>query len=334
MFRSFKSAVILALVGASLAGAAHATDVRISKQYGLPYLSMMVIENQKLIEKKAEAAGLGPVNVQWNVINGSSAQLDALIAGQVDFIGPGIPGLASAWDKTAGTPYEIKGLIALNQLPYVLVTNQPDVKTIADFKPTDKIALPAVKISGHAVALEMAAAKLWGREGFDRLDKLTVSRSHPDGAIALMSGGSEITAHFTSAPHYYTELEKPGIHKITDSYEIMGSPHTSTTLVTSKKYYEANRKIADLIITVFDDARQFIESDPKKAAEIYLEMTKERTPIESIQKMIVDPVLKFDTTPTKVQAQLDFLYQVGRLKRKPNSWRDVFFESIHSRSGS
>ena len=49
----------------------------------------------------------------------------------------------------------------MQSMPYVLVTRNPNVKTIADFTENDKIALPAVKLTGHAIALEMASAKVW-----------------------------------------------------------------------------------------------------------------------------------------------------------------------------
>jgi NitT/TauT family transport system substrate-binding protein len=48
------------LVAAAFAGLAHAkvAEVRMSKQFDLPYLPMIVIEAQQLIEKHAKAAGL------------------------------------------------------------------------------------------------------------------------------------------------------------------------------------------------------------------------------------------------------------------------------------
>jgi NitT/TauT family transport system substrate-binding protein len=30
----------------------------------------------------------------------------------------------------------------------------------------------------------------------------------------------------------------------------------------------------------------------------------------------------------------DFMYRVGRLKTKPESWRDYFFDDIHGAAGS
>src|SRR5665811_2344474 len=181
-----------ALIAATIAGAAQAeiNEVHMSKQFGLPYLPMIVIEAQQLIEKNAKAAG------------------------QADFIGPGVPTLATIWDKTVGTPQEARALIAMQSMPYVLVTRNPNVKTIADFTDKDKIALPAVKLTGHALALEIEAAKIWGPDHYDKLDSITITRSHADAAAAVMGGGSEINSHFASSPFYYYELATAGVHQV------------------------------------------------------------------------------------------------------------------------
>ena len=151
----------VALAGALVAGGAQAEvgKVRVSRQFGLPYLPMIVIEAQHLLEKNAKALGVD-VEAEWTQRAGPAADLDALLAGQADFIGPGIPTLATVWDKTIGTPQEVRALIAMQSMPYVLVTRNPAIKTIADFTDKDKIALPAVKLTGHAIALEMESAKI------------------------------------------------------------------------------------------------------------------------------------------------------------------------------
>ena len=130
----WRKLVAACLCVAALGVAAHAevAEVHMSKQFGLPYLPMIVIEAQKLIEKYAAAAGLGEVKTTWAQRAGPAAELDALLAGQADFIGPGVPTLATIWDKTAGTPQEARALIAMQSMPYVLVTRNPNVKTIAE----------------------------------------------------------------------------------------------------------------------------------------------------------------------------------------------------------
>jgi NitT/TauT family transport system substrate-binding protein len=247
-------------------GAAHAevAEVHMSKQFGLPYLPMIVIEAQKLIEKHAAAAGLGDVKTTWTQRAGPAAELDALLAGQADFIGPGVPTLATIWDKTAGTPQEARALIAMQSMPYVLVTRNPNVKTIADFTDRDKIALPAVKLTGHAIALEIEAAKIWGPDHYDKLDSITITRSHADAAAAVMSGQSEINSHFASSPFYYYELATPGIHQVLKSYDALGDRHTNGVLVTSKKFHDANPKLCAAIIAAFTEANCLHQGAPAR----------------------------------------------------------------------
>ena len=95
-------------------------------------------------------------------------------------------------------------------MPLYLNTRNPNVKTLKDFTDKDKIALPAVKVSVQAVTLQMAAEKVFGEGQHGKLDALTVSMSHPDAQTALLSGQSEITAHFGSPPFQYQQFEAAG----------------------------------------------------------------------------------------------------------------------------
>ena len=325
-----------ALVAAAVAGSSHAevSKVRISRQFGLAYLPMIVIEDQHLIEKNAKAAGLGDVETEWTQRTGSAADLDALLAGQADFIGPGIPTLATLWDKTAGTPQEARALIAMQSMPYVLVTRNPAVKTIADFTEKDKIALPAVKLTGHAIALEMEAAKIWGPEHYDKLDSITITRSHADAAAAVMSAQSEINSHFASAPFYYYELATPGIHQVLKSYDTLGGRHTNGVLVTSKKFHEANPKMCAVVVAAFEEADAFIKAHPREAAQIYLTVAKDKNPLDALEKMVADPDVEYTTTPVNMMKIVDFMYQVGRIKKKPASWKEMFFPEAYGLNGS
>ena len=325
-----------ALYAAALGGAAQAevSEVHMSKQFGLPYLPMIVIESQKLIEKNAAAAGLGDVKTTWTQRAGPAAELDALLAGQADFIGPGVPTLATIWDKTSGTPQEARALIAMQSMPYVLVTRNPDVKTIADFTEKDKIALPAVKLTGHAIALEIEAAKIWGPDHYDKLDSITITRSHADAAAAVMSGKSEINSHFASSPFYYYELATPGIHQVLKSYDALGARHTNGVLVTSKKFHDANPKLCAAIAAAFNEANAFIKAHPRDAAQIYLTATRDKNSLDALEKMVADPDVDYTTTPVSVMKIVDFMYKVGRIKTKPASWKDMFFPEAYGLNGS
>ena len=91
-----------ALALASTCALAEATKLRVAKQYGLGYLQLMVMEDQKLIEKHAKAAGLGDVTVDWGTFRSSDVMNDALISRNLDFVCLGLPGLITIWSKTRG----------------------------------------------------------------------------------------------------------------------------------------------------------------------------------------------------------------------------------------
>src|SRR5262249_11530662 len=98
---------------------AEATTLRVAKQYGLGYLQFMVMQDQKLIERHAAAAGLGEVAVEWATFRSSDVMNDALISGTVDFVCLGIPGIVTIWSKTRGN-IDVRGASALNIAPLYL----------------------------------------------------------------------------------------------------------------------------------------------------------------------------------------------------------------------
>ena len=330
-----RSALVVAVLAGGLSGTrAEVSEVRLSKQYGLPYLPFMVMEHFGLLEKQAEKQGM-TLKVSWTTLSNATAMMEAILSGQMDFITPGVPTLATMWDKTVGTPNEIRALSAVQSMPYVLVTRAGHIKSIRDFTEQDRIALPAVKLTGHAIALQMAAAKEWGREHYDKLDAITLSLSHPDATAALLAGKGEINAHFASSPFYYIELATPGVHKVLHSYEVAGGRHTNGVLMASKKFYDANPKVCAAVVAALDEANAFIKANPRKAAEIYIAMAKEkRSTLDEMEKMVSDPDVDYTTTPINVMKFVEFMNLAGTVKRKPNSWKDLFFPIAYEKPGS
>src|SRR3979490_1591766 len=72
---------------------AELTESRIGKQYGLPYIQLVIMEDQKLIEKHARLQGLGDIKVDWATLGGPSALNDGIISGAIDIAAGGLPNL-------------------------------------------------------------------------------------------------------------------------------------------------------------------------------------------------------------------------------------------------
>src|SRR5262245_45456388 len=119
---------------------AEVSTINLGKQYGLPFLPQMVMEDHKLIEAQAARLGIDRLNVGWLTMGGPGALNDGLLGGQIQFVNVASPSLATLWDKTFGTTQEVRAVCTLQSMPYVLTTRNPAVKTIADFTATDRIA--------------------------------------------------------------------------------------------------------------------------------------------------------------------------------------------------
>ena len=207
--------------------------------------------------------------------------------------------------------------------------------TIADFGERDRIALPAVKLTGHALALEMECAKLWGPSEYGRLDPLTVTLSHPDAMVQLLSPSSTITAHFASSPYNYYELAVPGMHQVLTSYQVVGGRHTNGTLIATRRFHDANPGPCAAVLAAFREANAFIAKEPRQAAEIYLRVTREtRSTVGELEGMVKDPDVEYTTRPVNTMAFVEFMHGVGRLRHKPAGWQDLFFAEAHDQDGS
>ena len=326
-------AVLLAAVWLAAPAIAEVNQVRFARQLGLGYLQFYIMEDKKLVEKHAQQLGLGAVTTQWLALGTPTALNDALLTGNVDIIGVGLPAFLTLWDKTRRNA-DVKAMVALNRQPAYLNTRDPNIKSVRDFTDKDRIAVPAPKVSVQAIMLEMIAEKTFGPGKYDALDHLTVGMSHPDGTAALLSGKLEITAHFTSAPFQYQQLENPAIHRIATSYDATDGPNTFSVAATMSRFRDANPQVYKAVMAAIDDANDFIVKNPREAAEIFLRIENARFPVAFIEKLIGDSEFSFAPAPENVMKIYDFMRRVGALKNMPATWRDLFFPDIHGLNGS
>lgn len=324
---------IVALACGGLPAHAEATALRVAKQYGLGYLQFMIMEQDQLIEKHAKAAGLGDIKVTWATFRSSDVMNDAIISGSVDFVCLGPPGLATIWARTRGN-LDVRGASGLNAMPLFLNTRRAEIASIRDFTEKDRIAVPAIKVSVQAIILQMAAARQWGDASYARLDPLTVSMTHPDGMVALLSGKSEIDSHFTSPPFQYKEVAAPGVHRVLNSFDVLGGPMSFNVVAATDRFRSANPKLYGAFLAALDEATAQVNADMPAAADLYRSMTKDPTPADELVSMMKEPGVEFTQTPKGIAAIADFMYRVGTIKVRPERWQDLFFPNMHDRAGS
>ena len=319
-------AALTLLVGAS----AHAEGrLRIAEQFGIVYILLNVAQDQGLIEKQGKAQGQD-IQVEFVKLSGGAAVNEALLSGSIDVAGAGVGPLLTIWDRTVGKQ-NVRGIASLGNFPYHLVSNNPAVKTIADFGDKDRIALPAVGVSVQSRILQLASAKLWGDAQYARLDKNQVAVPHPEATAAIIKGGTEITAHFGNPPFQEQELAgNPAAHSVLKSYDVLGGPASATVLYSTEKFRKENPKTYKAFVDALAEAAQLVRKDPEKAADIFIRTNQSGIDRKLLLSIIKNPEVEYKLTPQNTFALADFMHRVGAIKNKPASAKDYFFDDAHN----
>ncbi|TLX55764.1 sulfonate ABC transporter substrate-binding protein [Stutzerimonas nosocomialis] len=327
-------AAALGLLGALTLPLAAQAEGRISiaQQFGIGYLILHVVKDQQLIEKHGKAQGLD-IEVDWRTISGATAMNEALLAGAIDVVSAGVPPMLTVWDRTHGRQ-NVKAVAALGSLPNYLLSNREEVRTLHDLSDKDRIAVPAAGVGFQSRTLQIETARLFGKDDFQRFDRISVSLPHPDATVALTKGGSEITAHFSSPPFQYQALENPRVHKLLSSYDILGGPATFNVLYATEKFHDENPRTYRAFYDALAEAERIIKADKAAAAEAYIRVENSRLPLEFVRTIVEDPEIDFTITPQRTYVYAEELHGLGVLKNKAGSWQDYFFEEAHTAPGS
>jgi NitT/TauT family transport system substrate-binding protein len=325
---------VAALLFAVSATAAQAEPrvVRIATQYGISYLPLTIMAEKHLLEAEGKKLGLD-LSTDWLRFTGGPPMNEALISGNLDFASGGVSPMVTIWARTQQN-LKVKGICAINSMPLYLNSINPSVKTIKDFTEKDRIALPAVRVSMQAVILQMAAEKTFGQGQEHKLDPWTVSLSHPDGLAQMMSGKSEITGHFTSAPFMYTELADSRVHRVVNSYDVFGGSHTFNVVWATAKVYEGEPKIVQAFLAALRVAIKEINDDPAGSAALWVKADKSKLTAAEAEKIIRDKENKWTLTPEKVMVVADYMGRVKMIPVAPKTWKDMFIDAIHDLPGS
>jgi NitT/TauT family transport system substrate-binding protein len=321
------------LLGPSLAHA-EVDVVKIPKGAGgVGFLALTVMEEKKLVEAEAQKMGLN-LKAEYILLGGPAVVNDMLLSGAAHFAPAGPPAFITLWDRTRAN-MKVMGVAAMTSIPMYLNTKAPHLKSLKDLQPSDKIAITAVKVSIPAIIMQMQAIKESGKDQFAKYDPYTVSLQHPEGVVALLSGKSEITAHFTSPPFHQRERRDPAVRTITTSNEIMGGPSTFTMLYAPSKFHDENPKAYAAVLKALEAAIAFINADKKAAAEVFLNSGEGRGwKLDDLMEILNDPDVRFTTSPESVMKYANFMADVGSIKQRPAKWQDMFFPEAHGLKGN
>lgn len=323
----------LGLVAGAMPGLAEVQQIRVSRGFGAHYLPFYLMEEKRLLQKHAAAAGLGEVKVEYPLIDGAPNINDAMLAGSLDFATTGMGGFLTLWAKTKGSQNAVIGLGASSSGGMTMTSRNPAMKTLRDVTEKDRIAVPGIKTSLGATILHMAVAKEFGDAEYARFDHLTVGLAYPEAVAVMLSGKTEITAHVASAPFSYMELDQPGIHKVFNSVDLFG--HLTVIMAfTTERFRAANPKLTAAFVAALEEATAMVVSDKSEAARIYTRMAKLKTSEAEILRIISDPDMRFAITPAGTMTYAEFMHRVGTIKTKPANWKEMFVAELHDLPGN
>lgn len=320
------------LVAASPAFA-EVSELVLTRQYGLSYLTFEVMREKALVEKQLAAAGLPATKVNWSTLSDGAVQNDALLSGTVHVAAGGIGAFVTLWDKTRGS-LDVKAISALASTPALLNVRDDKVKSIADLKDDRRVGVPGAKVSPQAITLQYAAAKQLGDANYAAYDKYTVNLSHPLAMQAMMSGAGEVIGHFATVPYSFMELKDPKVHTILNSYDVWGGKQTLIVAWTTGKFAKENPKTFGAVVAAIREATEWINANRPAAAKLYLEASKDKIAEEDVLDMLNDPQNELTLTPQNMMKFVAFKHQIGTMKNLPTSWKDLFFDVVHNLPGS
>jgi NitT/TauT family transport system substrate-binding protein len=78
--------------------------------------------------------------------------------------------------------------------------------------------------------------------------------AHPDATAAMLSGGGEITANFSSPPFHLRQLQRPGIRKLMTSTDILGGRVSFNVIANTNRFREANPKLYLAFLGALEEA--------------------------------------------------------------------------------
>jgi NitT/TauT family transport system substrate-binding protein len=312
--------------------ATEAPVLRLSRLEGFGFLATHVAEDQKLLEKHAALLGIADLRVEWTNLHSGIAGTDGLLAGYLDINCGTTPSLLLIWDKTKG---EVRSLAALSGLVSPLVTRNPDIYSIKDFGPNDRIAVPSLRVAPGAVVIGMALDQAFGPGSHGRLDSIQVQLGHSDAVIAMLNPKHEINSHFSTLPFSDVELRStaPKIRQLLTYPEVMGGNSTTNCVYATRAFVAANPLKAKAVLAALDEANMIIRQNPVIAARSYIRVTGEKWVPENLADLLMRDDNVFTTIPLRSMAWATQMARTGLIKQSPLDWKDYHHAEIIDRDG-
>ncbi|TCL44553.1 ABC transporter substrate-binding protein [Harryflintia acetispora] len=306
------SALSLLLPLSGCSGKADTGVLNIAEQFGIAYAPLQIMKEQHLLEER-----LPGVQINWKQFGGPTAIREGMLAGEVDFGFMGPAPVLMGIDN--GMEWKYATGISFNEM--AIVVNRPEIQSLRDFTPEDRIAVLSPACTQH-VLLCMAAEQEFGDPGY--FDNQLVSLSHPDAMNALMSG-TEVSAHVATPPYIGMELDE-GMHAILTGEEIMGGPFTFITGVAMERFYDERPEQYKAFIAALDEAIAFINDNMDEAVRLLAPVYG--IPEDELKAQMTYNGTIYSNRLEGIEKLSDAMQRMGFTKESPR-FEDIVFPNVN-----
>lgn len=282
----------------------------IAEQYGLAYAPVQLIKELELLQQADS-----DLKIEWKQLSNTAAIRESMLAGEVDIAFMAIPPFLIARDK--GMNWKI--ISGLSQSPLGLMVNRDYIKSITDFKKTDKIALPQPGSIQH-ILLSMAAEKEFGNPKI--FDNQLLTMKHPDAMNALLSR-KEVAGHFASPPYLFQESREAGIKQILSGEEAFGGEFTFIIGVSTEKFYQNEKEKYQLFKNSLNQAVKEFYKSPEKTAKILADNYDLK--IEETKEYLNWSGMKYSSEIKGLKRFISFMKKQGYLADKNYKTSELIF---------
>ncbi|MDD4569234.1 MAG: ABC transporter substrate-binding protein [Tepidanaerobacteraceae bacterium] len=292
------------------------STIRVAKQFGLVYAPLMVAEKIDFFSKYG-------LEVEWLTLGSGGAVREAMAANELDVAFMGIPPYLIGWDK--GLPAKIAAGYVV--IPVSLVTYDSNIKTLEDFKPEHKIAVPSPGSVQH-ILLSMALKKQLGDPNV--LDDNLVALPHPDGAQAMLAK-KDVVAHFTTPPYLFEELDQPGYRVVVDGFDAFGQDFNFNVGLVTEVYHDNNPQGYGAFVQGLNEAMNWVNEHKEETAELLAPEFKIEK--EKLLKYLTAEGVNYTTAPYGLMGFAEFMKEAGYISKVPESLSDIAWENILGQVG-
>ena len=301
---------------------AQANDpIRIAAEYGLAYAPLYVIAKKPEFIRKY----LPNANVTLVQLAGGAAVREALISNTVDVGAMAMSPVIQGWDKGA----DIKIASGLSFMPFELITYRPDLKSVKDLKPGDKVNVISIG-SPQTLVMKMAAQKYFG--GYDALDDLFVVMPHPD-AVAAVLAHRDIVAEFASPPFIRALMSQPGMHVMLTNRDFPEANFMYVAEAASGNFVRQRPDAYNAIVRATKDAIDWINAKPADAAAFLATDQAGKMTAADWLAEIKQPGVKFTAVPTGLHELSIFMKNIG-MTSKAGTYDDLTWPNLHGAGGN